>query len=159
MPKSDFWEKMKQRLVEVSNAAADFTEEQAIVGKLKFDILNLKRRIDRDLHNIGSRVLDIGRSAAPSNPLEDGEVRNLIASIGDLERQVDRKRRQIGQVADQIRSRRRSETPAAGPAPTPAATPTPKPTPARKPAAKKTASPKPAVSKPPRKKEKPAEDA
>ncbi len=135
MPKSDFWDKLKTRLIEVSNAAADFTEEQAVVGKLKFDILNLNRKIDRNKHDIGDIVLQICRSDAPYNPLDDGEVRKRIANIGDLEAQIDSKRAEIARNVDEIRSRRKpSPKPAAASAPRPAPPPTPKEAP-KKPAA------------------------
>jgi hypothetical protein len=115
MPQGDFWDRLKKRLIEVSSAAADFTEEQAIVGKLKFDILNLKRKIDRDMHDIGSRVLDISRSSKPFNPLDDGEVRTLFESITDLEVLIERKKQEILQVSKEIRSRRTPGSRAAEP--------------------------------------------
>jgi len=91
--------------VEVSNAAADFTEEQATIGKYKFDILALKRKIDHALHDIGARVLEISRTT-PSDPLRDREVRDLLDLISDLELQIERKRRDINAVTEQFRRKR-----------------------------------------------------
>lgn len=134
VPKSDFWDKLKTRLVEVSNAAADFTEEQAVVGKLKFDILNLNRKIDRQKLEIGARVLEISRLAKPFNPLDDGEVRKGIAIIGEIEAQIVYKRSEIERSVTEIRSRRNQPA-----KPAPVAAPDPKPVKApasRKPAKK-----------------------
>jgi len=143
MPQSDFWDRLKKRLVEVSNAAADFTEEQAIIGKLKFDILTLKRKIDRSLHDIGSRVLDMSRETPPNNPLHDREVKEALDMISDLETQVEHKRKDINDVTEQFRRRRqareRMKTEASAP-------PAPPPAPA-KPAVKK-AEPKKAPAQP-----------
>ncbi len=145
MSQSDFWERLKKRLVEVSNSAADFAEEQAIVGKLKFDILNLRRKIDHALHDIGSRVLEMGRTAPSSNPLKDREVTELIDMIGDLEIQVERKRKDITLVADQVRGRRKPTSPRAS-SPTPSRpapeSPAPKKSPVKKPAAAQKPAPK-----------------
>ncbi len=139
MPKSDFWDKLKTRLIEVSNAAADFTEEQAVVGKLKFDILNLNRKIDRNKQDIGARVLEIARSDQPYNPLQDGEIVKKIAAIGDLEAQINFKRVEITREVETIRSRRKPTAKPAASAPSP--TPKPASSPAPKEAPQRTASP------------------
>ena len=154
MPQNDFWDRFKKRLVEVSNAAADFTEEQAIIGKLKFDILTLKRKIDHALHDIGSRTLEIARSSSPSDPLKDREVKDLIDLVGDVEMQIDRKKQDIEDVSDQFRRRKVSREQRASSASRPAPRPAEpvKPTKAAKPAktakpvrAKKAAAKKPAA--------------
>jgi translation initiation factor IF-3 len=149
MQQSDFWERLKKRLIEVSNATADFAEEQAMIGKLKFDILNLKRKVDRALHDIGSRVLEMSRATPDSNPLQDREIKDLLALIADLEVQVERKRKEIGMVADQVRGRRQADNGAKAQASAPKAPPpAAKSAPAAKPAPVKPAAPKPPVNKP-----------
>lgn len=148
MPQSDFWDRLKKRLVEVSNAAADFTEEQAIIGKLKFDILTLKRKIDRSLHDIGARVLDMSRETPAENPLHDREVKESLDMISDLETQIERKRKDINDVAEQFRRRRaaRDRMKAEGSAPPP---PPPAPVkPVAKRAYTKRATAKPVVAEP-----------
>lgn len=128
MPQGDFWERLKKRLVEVGNTAADFAEEQAIVGKLKFDILNLRRKADHALHDIGTRVLEMSRKSPNLNPLKDRDVVDLLGLIEDLETEIEKKRREITLVADQVRRPRRGVTPAAPPveAPKPKKAPAPK---------------------------------
>jgi len=106
MAQSDFWDRLKKRLVEVSTAAADFTEEQAIIGKIKFDILTLKRKIDRSLLEIGARVREISHEKSPGNPLNDRQVKDELDLIGDLEVQIERKKREINEVADEFRKRK-----------------------------------------------------
>jgi hypothetical protein len=148
MPKSDFWGKLKTRLIEVSNAAADFTEEQAVVGKLKFDILNLNRKIDRNKHEIGDIVVQISRSKEVTNPLDDGEIMKRLVMISELEAQIEFKRAEIARDVEEIRGRRHHASKPASEATTPSPKPAPsKPAaPARKPAA--TPVKKPAVKKP-----------
>ncbi len=139
MPKSEFWDKLKTRLIEVSNAAADFTEEQAVVGKLKFDILNLNRKIDRHKHDIGNIVLEISQSDEPYNPLEDGEIIKNIAGIHDLEARIDYKKAEIAREIEEIRSRRKGVAKPAPTVPSPSAKPAPNSAP--KAAPKKASSP------------------
>ncbi|MBM3326660.1 MAG: hypothetical protein FJY65_06735 [Calditrichaeota bacterium] len=113
MPKAEFKEQLKRGLKELGAkageltiAAADFIEEQAQVGKLKFDILTLKRQIDRDLRSIGEVVLNISRSPKPVNPLEDKGIKQSLKQIDNLERQIENKRTEIAKVVEAARLRR-----------------------------------------------------
>ncbi|MDP8238387.1 MAG: hypothetical protein P9X24_04805 [Candidatus Hatepunaea meridiana] len=138
MVQSDFWNKLKKRLRDVSTAAADFTEEQALIGKLKFDILNIKRKIDRKQREIGVRICELAKEESKPKAFEDGEIIGLITEIVNLEEQVDEKRDTISTVADQVRSKREEkpeddiDIPATDdipeePEPTPEPAPTPEP--------------------------------
>ena len=132
MVQSDFWNKLKKRLREVSTAAADFTEEQALVGKLKFDILSLTRKIDRKQREIGVRMCELSRESRRVQPFNDGDIIRLIAEIEEIEKQAEDKRNEITRVADQIRAKREAQTPTAAdvhPAEAPAGKPKAKPAP------------------------------
>ncbi len=109
MDKSEFWNKLKKRLVEVSTAAADFTEEQALIGKLKFDILTLKRKIDHRQREIGLRICELAKEDPRPLAFDDGEIVSLITEIDELEIQVTEKRDSITLVADQVRSKRQEQ--------------------------------------------------
>ncbi len=109
MDKSEFWNKLKKRLVEVSTAAADFTEEQALIGKLKFDILTLKRKIDHRQREIGLRICELAKEDPRPLAFNDGEIVRLLAEIDELEVQVSEKRDNISLVADQVRSKRQEQ--------------------------------------------------
>ena len=110
MVQSDFWNKLKARLREVSIAAADFTEEQALIGKLKFDILNLKRKIEHKQSEIGVRICELSLTKRPKpKPFEDEDIIRLLSEIAELEVLVDQKRQDITKVADQVRSRDKKE--------------------------------------------------
>ena len=109
MDKSEFWNKLKKRLVEVSTAAADFTEEQALIGKLKFDILTLKRKIDHRQREIGLRICELAKEDPRPLAFNDGEIVRLLSEIDELEVQVVEKRDSITLVADQVRSKRQEQ--------------------------------------------------
>jgi hypothetical protein len=105
MNRSDFWNTLKQRVREATIAAADFTEEQAVIGKLKFDILTLKRGIERAQREIGARICELSAKSPPPNAFSDPEVRRHLKEISELEKQILQKRDDIGKVADQVRGR------------------------------------------------------
>ena len=111
MAQSDYWNKLKKRLREVSTAAADFTEEQALIGKLKFDILTLTRKIDRKQREIGVRICELSKETRRVQPFNDGDIIRLLAEIEELNKQVDVKRGEINKVADQVRMKREEQAP------------------------------------------------
>ncbi len=137
MTQSDIWEKFKEGLKKVSTAAADFTEEQAIIGKLKFEILSLKRKVDRLHNDLGIRLKEMARQDPKANPLADDEIKDMLARIEDLEARIRQKRSEITEVADQMRAKRgepaaekeEEERGASGPDDEPAATTRKKPSP------------------------------
>lgn len=108
MAQHDFWEKLKQRVREVSIAAADFTEEQALIGKLKFDILNLKRKVDRCYRDMGERLMELYKADPSTQPFDDEEIARLIRSVTDNERHIAEKQQEINEVADYFRTRAES---------------------------------------------------
>jgi len=111
MAQSDFWNKLKARLREVSIAAADFTEEQALIGKLKFEILNQKRKIEHKHNEIGVRICELSLVTRPKpKPFEDEEIIRLLDEIAEIEKLAESKRQDISKVADQVRTRGGAET-------------------------------------------------
>ena len=105
MTQSDFWNKLKKRLRDVSSAAADFTEEQALIGKLKFEILTLKRKIDRKQREIGEKICLMSELNPKPDPFKDKEIKVFLKEIVDLEKQSVLKRDGISEVANQVRAK------------------------------------------------------
>ena len=128
---SDLWSKLKKRLRELSIAAADYAEEQALIGKIKFEILTLKHRIEHSQREIGARVQEMSKLPKPPDAFKDTEIKCHLSEIANLESQVARKREEITRVAEQIRNRH----------PEPAQKPTP-PSPESKTRAKPSPKPK-----------------
>ncbi len=105
MVQKELWNKLKQRLKEVSIAAADFTEEQALIGKLKFEILTLKRKVDKLHSNLGVHICEMSKINPQPQAFEDADVIHYISEIGDLEKQIEAKRSEITEVADHFRTK------------------------------------------------------
>ncbi len=132
MPQKDFWDKFKQRVREVSTAAADFTEEKTLIGKLKFELLNLKRKIDRLHREIGVRISELSHMEPQPQPFEDEEIIRLLDEIKEQDRLVEMKKEEINKVADHFRAKseaRQTEQETVKPAvePEPDTEPEPKP--------------------------------
>lgn len=110
MAQSEFWNKLKNRIKEVSIAAADFTEEQAVIGKLKFEILTLKRKSDQVTKQLGSHVYNLSELVDKPSVLDDDEVKEYIREISDIRDQIEVKRSEIEVVADNFRAKKGAES-------------------------------------------------
>ncbi len=105
MPQGDFWDRLKQRVREVSTAAADFTEEKTLIGKLKFELLNIKRKIDRFHREIGVRITDLAKMDPLPQPFKDESIQQLLSEIKDQEQLIQLKKKEIDKVTDHFRAK------------------------------------------------------
>lgn len=110
MAQSEFWNKLKNRIKEVSIAAADFTEEQAVIGKLKFEILTLKRKSEQMTKQLGSHVYDMSKLTDKPSVFDDYEVTQFIRDITDIKAQIEIKRSEIEVVADNFRTKKKTDS-------------------------------------------------
>lgn len=109
MAQNDFWEKFKSTVKGATNVAADFAEEQALVGKLKFEILTLNRKAKGLRSKLGELVFDMALKTPQPNPFDNAEVNSIISEIEDLLAKSEAKRSEISQVADYFRAKTASE--------------------------------------------------
>ncbi len=109
MAQNDFWEKFKNTVKGATNVAADFAEEQALVGKLKFEILTLNRKAKTLRAKLGELVFDMAMQTPQPNPFDSAEVNSIISEIEDLSTKSEAKRSEISQVADYFRAKTASE--------------------------------------------------
>lgn len=110
MAQSEFWNKLKNRIKEVSIAAADFTEEQAVIGKLKFEILTLKRKSEQVTKQLGNHIYNMSELTEKPSVFDDYEVREFIREINDIKAQIEVKRSEIEVVADNFRTKKGPES-------------------------------------------------
>ena len=110
MAQSEFWNKLKNRIKEVSIAAADFAEEQAVIGKLKFEILTLKRKSEQVTKQLGSHIYDMSELTEKPSVFDDYEVIEFIREITDIKEQIEVKRSEIDVVADNFRTKKDDES-------------------------------------------------
>jgi len=110
MAQSEFWNKLKTRIKDVSIAAADFTEEQAVIGKLKFEILTLKRKSVQIIKQLGSHIYQMSELTDKPSVFDDFEVKEFIRDITDINEQIEVKRSEIEVVSDNFRSRKKTKS-------------------------------------------------
>ncbi len=92
---TDLWEDIQKTIREGVTTIAEKTEELTKIGRAKVEILNIKRQIERQFTELGGKVYNLiaeeGSARVASNP----EVKEVIAEIQRLEKQLEVKRKEI----------------------------------------------------------------
>ncbi len=81
------WDDVRVWLTDATRTAIREAEDLTRRGRLKMDIMNLSRKIERKMAQLGGRVYDRA-STEPDTPVTlDAEMKRLVQSIARLEEQ------------------------------------------------------------------------
>ena len=83
------WERIRKSVAEGVSVAAEKTEEFTKLGKLKFEILNTKRKISKSFTELGSMTYDAFKEGKTNEIAKSSEVKDLINTIKELEAELD----------------------------------------------------------------------
>ncbi len=84
------WETLKKGLVEGFQVASDKTSEYTRIGRLKIDVLGIKKEIEEKFIELGGRVYHKINEENEYNLKEDEEINSLISEIRKLENDLKR---------------------------------------------------------------------
>jgi hypothetical protein len=79
------FEKVKKGLISGFNAASDITSEYTKIGRIKIDILGVKKEIEEKMLELGGRVYDSATNANTFNFEKNNTILDLISQIRKLE--------------------------------------------------------------------------
>ncbi|MBN1481705.1 hypothetical protein EH223_05010 [candidate division KSB1 bacterium] len=79
----------------------DKTEEYSKIGKLKVDILTIKRKIEKQFTELGGRTYDILTGEDAKSLQKDEEVKKITDDIQALEAQLKEKEAEIEKVKEE----------------------------------------------------------
>ncbi|KAA3618338.1 MAG: hypothetical protein D8M58_20780 [Calditrichaeota bacterium] len=82
------FEKVKKGLIDGFNAASDITSEYTKIGRIKIDILGVKKEIEEKMLELGGRVYDSCTSSNTLNFEKETKVLELIDQIKKLENEL-----------------------------------------------------------------------
>jgi hypothetical protein len=82
------WEKIKKQLKEGAALSMEKIEEYTKIGKLKIDELAAKRKIDRNLIDIGGRVVDLVADGKGKEVDADLVVKKAIGTVKSLRQEI-----------------------------------------------------------------------
>lgn len=86
---------------------ADKTDEYTKIGKLKVEILSIKRNIEKLFTELGGRTYEIMKEASPKDVRKDEEIKHLVEELKELEEKLDAKKDEIKAVKEQKEAQRK----------------------------------------------------
>ena len=87
----DLWGKIKKSVMDGASFAAEKTEELTKLGKVKIEILNLKRKISNNFTELGGITYEALKSENVEEELKSEKVNALISTIKELESELETK--------------------------------------------------------------------
>ncbi len=104
---STLFEDIKNGIRDGIELVVDKTEEYSKIGKLKVDILGIKRNIEKAFSELGGQTFELLSKDDKADVSADPEVKKMIAELHDLEESLDSKKNEIIQVKEQKETERR----------------------------------------------------
>ncbi|OQX59445.1 hypothetical protein DRQ15_02420 [candidate division KSB1 bacterium] len=106
-----FWDKIKKGVDEGAAYLSEKTEQFTRIGKLKMDILGLKRKIEAKFARLGEYVfqLIVQEESKSKNIADDEEIMKMVEEINNLQKQLDEKNEELEMVSKSKRPEATSE--------------------------------------------------
>jgi len=110
---STLWEDIKRTVKQGVSVAAEKTEEYTKIGKIKVDILNINRTIDKTYTEMGKEVfgfIDKGKTAEIGN---SDKIKKLVAKVKEQKVQLKKKEAEIEAIKKEAEKEKETEKPPA----------------------------------------------
>ena len=95
---SKLWDDIAKNIREGIDTVVEKTEELTKMGKIKVDIINVKRNIEKNFSELGGRVYHIIVEENSTKIAGDQEVKELIECIKILEKELAIKNEELNNV-------------------------------------------------------------
>lgn len=95
---SSIWEELKKTLKDGVSVAAEKTEEYTRIGRIRVEILNLTRTLDKTYKAFGREVYTHVSDGKKVDPGKDEGIRYFIEKINDLKAAVRAKELEIDSI-------------------------------------------------------------
>ena len=95
---ASLWEDLKKNVKAGVSTAAEKTEEYTKIGKLKVEILNTNRNLEKGFADIGREVHNVLTAGKKLDPLKNETFKELIEKVNALKADVQAKEKEIEQI-------------------------------------------------------------
>jgi hypothetical protein len=99
------WEDIKKSVKQGLTFAADKTEEYTKIGKVKLDVINLKRDIEKNFKEMGMEVFDLLGQAKKVNIADNAKVKELAETIVELRKALELKETEIEKIKEESKDK------------------------------------------------------
>ena len=87
----DLWEKIRKSVIDGVQIAAEKTEELTKLGKIKIEILNIKRKISKNFTELGGITYEAIKEGTAKEELESDKVNTIIETLKGLDSELEEK--------------------------------------------------------------------
>lgn len=101
------WEDIRDGIRDGIELVVDKTEEYSKIGKIKVDIIGIKRNIEKGFSELGGRAYEILKENKKKNVGSDADVKRLVDELMELEKSLDEKKNEIIKVREEKEKERR----------------------------------------------------
>jgi len=101
------WEDIRDGIRDGIELVVDKTEEYSKIGKIKVDIIGIKRNIEKGFSELGGRTYEILKENKKKNVGSDEDVKRLVDELMELEKSLDEKKNEIIKVREEKEKERR----------------------------------------------------
>ena len=113
---ASLWDDIAKTIREGLDTVVEKTEELTKIGRIRVDIINIKRNVEKNFAELGGRVYHLFVEEKKTEVAGDKEVKEIIECVKILEKELADKKRELEQV-------RKKDKNGSKPAPAPAAKP------------------------------------
>ncbi len=92
---ANLWDDIAKTIREGVDTVVEKTEELTRIGRIKVDILNIKRNIDKNFSELGGRVYHLLVEENKRQVAGDKEVKELLECIKILEKELNAKKAEL----------------------------------------------------------------
>ncbi len=83
------WENLKKGLEQGIKTITEKTEELTEMGRLKLEIMSLKREIEKDFVELGGRIYQMIKENKGGNLTQNSEIQTLVEKVKTEEKKLD----------------------------------------------------------------------
>jgi len=95
---ASLWDDIAKTIREGVDTVVGKTEEYTKIGKIKIDIINIKRNVEKNFSELGGRVYHLLAEQNKTQISADKEVKKIIDSIKLLEKELQDKKDEMDKV-------------------------------------------------------------
>lgn len=93
-----FWENLSSMFKKGVSTVAKKTDEYTKIGKIKVDIIGIKREIDKQFTLLGGKVYQLIVEENSTKIATNEEVKQIIDTVKDLNEKLDEKKEELERV-------------------------------------------------------------
>ena len=96
-----FWEDLSRVFKKSVSVVAKKTDEYTKIGKIKVDIIGIKRDIDKQFNSLGANVYRLIVDESNTRVASNEEVKEILDKVKELNKTLNEKKEELEKVREQ----------------------------------------------------------